>query len=191
MITERTSLIPANDDPGVRGPRTGSVSGNARKMAILTILFAITIVVIFGLPMVVSSITRQDVAMKIVYAYAAFEILSGTMFVVQPEALHNGWNPSGTGEDSSNYLSDSGGIAYFFWGLLLFLRANDDTTVLFLNGAWCSTYVVYLFGHLFDSMPYRSAVPIDGSFAMTPIVAKIIGGIASFVAATELVHKGG
>jgi hypothetical protein len=52
----------------------------------------------------------------LVYGHAAFEMLSGVMFVFNIGALHNGWNPF------MPYLTESGGIAYFewvYWGILL------------------------------------------------------------------------
>lgn len=54
------------------------------------------------------------IAAYLVCAHAAFEFLLGIMFVLNPGALHNGWDPD-SGMDT--YLPDgSGGIAYFYWG---------------------------------------------------------------------------
>jgi hypothetical protein len=142
----------------------------------------VAVLIIYGGPALFTNIDALSIATFLVYAHAAFELLSGVMFVFNPGALHNGWNPSA---GMNTYLAESGGIAYFFWGILLILKVSDPT-VLCLNAAFCATWFVYLGSHLLN-MPWRpqAALP-DGSWAMVPVVVKGVCGVASYIAAGEI-----
>jgi hypothetical protein len=142
----------------------------------------VAILIIYGGPALFTSIDALLIATALVYAHAAFELLSGVMFVLNPGALHNGWNPSA---GMNTYLAESGGIAYFFWGMLLILKISDPT-VLYLNAAFCATWFVYLGSHLLN-MPWRPKVALsDGSWAMVPVVVKGVCGVASYIAAAQI-----
>jgi hypothetical protein len=180
--TTTTATTTASD-----GSSTNSGSRFSKIAAVTTALVA-ALLIIYGVPALFSnsSSISLHIAIALVYVHAVFEVTSGIMFVFNVGALHNGWNPPSGME---TYLADSGGIAYFFWGILLFLKISDPT-VLRLNGAFCAVWFVYLGSHLLD-MPYlrqKSKVP-DGSWAMVPVVIKSVCGLASFVAASELANK--
>jgi hypothetical protein len=161
---------------------TSSGSGRVSKIAVVATALVATLLIIYGVPALSFNTNALNISIALVYVHAVFEVTSGVMFVFNVGALHNGWNPNAGME---TYLADSGGIAYIFWGILLFLKISDPT-VLRLNGAFCAVWFVYLGSHLLDiPLRQKSRVP-DGSWAMVPVVIKSVCGLASFIAASEL-----
>lgn len=166
---------------GFTGGTTTNSGSRVSKIAAVATALVATLLIIYGVPAFMAS-NVLAISTTMVYAHALFEVTSGFMFVFDVGALHNGWNPPAGME---TYLADSGGIAYFFWGILLFLKISDPT-VLRLNGAFCAVWFVYLGSHLLDiPLRQKSKVP-DGSWAMVPVVIKSVCGLASLIAASEL-----
>jgi hypothetical protein len=167
--------------PTSEGGGGGSeMSTKDRAMVSVKVIIPITVVSCFILyaPWW-STLTMATIC---VYVHAAFELLSGVMFIADPGALHNGWSPS---PGLNTYLADSGGIAYLFWGILLILKVSDPT-VLVLNFAFCVTWLLYLGSHLLE-MPWRAKSDVgDGSWAVVPVVVKGVCGVASLIAASEV-----
>jgi hypothetical protein len=161
---------------------TTSAKETLGKLVVVAGPVIAAVAIIYGGPALFTNIDALSIATVLVYAHAAFELLSGFMFVFDPGALHNGWNPSA---GMNTYLAESSGIAYFFWGVLLILKVSDPT-VLHLNAAFCATWFVYLGSHLLN-MPWRPKVALpDGSWAMVPVVVKGVCGVASYIAAAEI-----
>jgi hypothetical protein len=161
---------------------TTSAKERLGKLVLVAVPLIVTVLIIYGGAAFFTTMDALLIATVLVYGHAAFEMLSGVMFVFNTGALHNGWNPSA---GMNTYLAESGGIAYFFWGILLILKVSDPI-VLYLNVAFCATWFVYLGSHLLN-MPWRpqSALP-DGSFAMVPVVVKGVCGVASYIAAAQI-----
>ena len=113
-----------------------------------------------------------------IYAHALFELISGLMFFVDAGALHNDF-VVGTG--FVKYLVQSAGIAYAFWGALLFVKATDATIQLF-DAAYCLAYVLFL-GRFYVNQAGASTFD-DGSWAIVPIAVKAICGVCALAAAS-------
>jgi hypothetical protein len=162
-------------------PTTSAKERLGKLVSVAVPLIVVVLIVHVG-PALFTTLDVLLIATVLVYAHAAFELLSGVMFVFNLGALHNGWNPSA---GMNTYLAESDGITYFFWGILLILKISDST-VLYLNAAFCATWFVYLGSHLLN-MPWRpqSALP-DGSWAMVPVFVKGVCGVASYIAAAEI-----
>jgi hypothetical protein len=160
----------------------GTSSSNIRISKILTILGLV--VVLLGLLYLANDKWTVKMALSLVYFYATFEILSGCMFFLDIAKLHNGWAP--TSGSMNQYLAESGGIVYFFWGLLLCLEAKN-TTILYLNSIYCGVWVVYL-GSIWMQYP-RTLQDSDGSWAAVPVIVKTTCGVGSVVAAYQLQHQ--
>jgi hypothetical protein len=161
---------------------TTSAKERFGKLVSVAVPLIVAVLIIYGVPALFTDIDALLIATVLVYGHAAFEVLSGIMFVFDPGALHNGWNPSA---GMNTYLAESGGIAYLFWGILLILKVSDPT-ILYLNVAFCATWFVYLGSHLLN-IPWRPKVALpDGSWAMVPVVVKGVCGVASYIAGTEI-----
>jgi hypothetical protein len=88
---------------------TTSTKERLGKLVLVAVPLIVKVLIIYDGAALFTNMDALLIATILVYAHAAFELLSGVMFVFNPGALHNGWNPSA---GMNTYLAESGGIAY-------------------------------------------------------------------------------
>ena len=101
---------------------------------------------------------------------ALFELAVGAKFILDPAALHGGYEPA---QGFERYAFEIFGFACVFWGLMTLCK-KDDKAIAAFNVMWSVFWALHL-GAAHTGHPWRpeSSVP-DAAWAIVPVIAHTV-----------------